>query len=60
MKTSGRGGAADAILFVAPALIFLAIWIYLEGGPGDVLKTLDQWVLRHASEVATWIRQAVS
>jgi hypothetical protein len=59
MRISGRGGA-DAILFIAPALIFLGIWVYLGGGPGDVLKTLDRWVLRHASDFATWVRQVVS
>jgi hypothetical protein len=59
MRISGRGGA-DAILFVAPALIFVGLWIYLEGGPGDVLKALDQWVLRYASGLAAWVRQAVS
>lgn len=60
MRTSGRSGGLDAVLFVAPALIFLGILIYLEGGPGDVLNLLDRLVLRAASTVSGWFAAVLS
>jgi len=59
MRVSGRGGI-DAVLYVAPALIFLGIMVYLQGGPGEVLTLIDQFVLRAASTVSGWLSTVMS
>ena len=59
MRTSGHSGL-DIVLFVAPALIFLGILIYLQGGPSDTLKMLDRLMLQAASSVSAWLSSVLS
>ena len=55
MKTTGRASGFDALLFVAPAAIFIGMWIYMQGGLGDWVKALDRQALWVASSVASWV-----
>jgi hypothetical protein len=59
MRTSGKGGM-DAVLFIAPGLIFLGILMYLQGGPSEVLTVLDRLVLRAANAVSGWVAAVLS
>ena len=54
MRTSGRG-RSDAVLFVAPALIFLGVLIHMQGGLPAAVQSVDRWILKGASAVATLI-----
>lgn len=54
MRTSGTG-TGDALLFVAPALVFVGFFLWLTGGPGDALATVDQFLRRSAIDVLVWI-----
>jgi hypothetical protein len=58
MRTSGRG-RSDAILFVAPALIFLGVLIHIEGGLPATVQLLDRWILKSTSAVVAKIGEAL-
>jgi hypothetical protein len=59
MRTSGRGGF-DAALFVAPALIFVGVWVYMEGGMGEAVKSVDKLILWAVTAVTTLVASAFS
>jgi hypothetical protein len=59
MRTSGRGGF-DAVLFIAPALIFVGVWVYMEGGMGEAVKSVDRLILWTVSSLTTLIAAAFS
>jgi hypothetical protein len=59
MRTSGRG-RSDVVLFLAPALIFLGVWIYIEGGLPAAIQMVDRLVLKGASALMTAIATAFS
>ena len=58
MRTSGRG-RSDIVLFLAPALIFLGVLIYMEGGLGPTIQLVDRWILKSTYAVASVIADAV-
>jgi hypothetical protein len=58
MRTSGRG-RSDAVLFVAPALIFLGVLIHMQGGLPAAVQSVDRWLLKSASAVASLISDAL-
>lgn len=45
MRTSGRVGS-EALMFVAPAIILGAIFLWNSGDTMGFLSSLDRWVLR--------------
>ena len=62
MRVSGRGGT-ESLMFIAPAAIFGGFFVWMYGGPIDVLTWLDRVIL-HAG-YAAWnfcaaVIQAVS
>lgn len=48
MRTSGRG-RSESLMFIAPAAIFGALFLWMSGGPRDVAAALDQLVLHGIS-----------
>ncbi|HZO44094.1 MAG TPA: hypothetical protein VFE97_33080 [Methylomirabilota bacterium] len=59
MRTSGRG-AFDAVLFIAPALIFLGVWVYMEGGMGEAAKSVDRLIVKAVTALTTLVSSAFS
>ena len=57
MRTSGRG-RSDAVLFVAPALIFLGVLIHMEGGLPATIQIVDRWIVKSTSAVVGMIADA--
>ncbi|MGH9313310.1 MAG: hypothetical protein ACRD1S_08940 [Vicinamibacterales bacterium] len=55
MRTSGAG-TGDALMFVAPALIFVGFFLWLTGGPTDALATIDQFLRRAAFGLLDWVK----
>lgn len=61
MRTSGRG-RSEILLFIAPAAIFGALYIWMYGSPFDAVTALDRVVLKGiqwASGVASAVVQAI-
>ena len=56
MRTSGRG-RSDAVLFVAPALIFLGVLIHIEGGLPATIQLVDRWIMKNAYAVGSMISE---
>jgi hypothetical protein len=55
MRTSGAG-TGDALMFVAPAMIFVGFFLWLTGGPMDALATVDQVLTRTAFAMLEWVK----
>jgi hypothetical protein len=55
MRTSGAG-TGDALMFVAPALIFVGFFLWLTGGPTDALAAFDEFLRRSAFALLDWVR----
>jgi hypothetical protein len=55
MRTSGAG-TGDALMFVAPAMIFVGFFLWLTGGPLDALATVDQFLTRSAFALLEWMK----
>jgi hypothetical protein len=55
MRTSGAG-TGDALIFVAPAAIFIGFFLWLTGGPMDALATVDQFLTRSAFALVEFVK----
>jgi hypothetical protein len=55
MRTSGAG-TGDALMFVAPAIIFGGFFLWLTGGPVDALATVDEFLTRSAFALLEWMK----
>lgn len=55
MRTSGAG-TGDALMFVAPALIFVGFFLLLTGGPTDALQAIDQFLRQAAFGLLDWVK----
>jgi hypothetical protein len=47
-------------LFIAPAAIFGALFLWVYGSPRDLLVVLDRTVLRAANSALAWIGALLS
>lgn len=45
MRVSGRGGS-ESLMFIAPAAIFGAFFLWMSGGPLDAVAALDRFLLQ--------------
>ncbi len=62
MRTSGRG-KSETLLYIAPAAIFAAIYIWMYGTPADAVTALDRMLvkgIRWAGDVASAVVQAIT
>lgn len=59
MRTSGRGGS-DSVLFIAPAAIFGAFFLWLFGTPEDLLVSVDRLLLGAGRAALAWATALLS
>ncbi len=52
MRTSGRSGP-ESVMFIAPAALFGGIFVWMSGGPVDLLVTLDRFIMSSIRWAAT-------
>lgn len=46
-------------MFIAPALIFVGFFLWLTGGPGDALSTIDEFLRQTAFALLDWVKALV-
>lgn len=54
MRTSGRGGS-ETLLFLAPAAIFGGFFLWLYGGPVEMLTSFDRSLLGAGRAALAWL-----
>lgn len=60
MRTSGRGSSSETLMFIAPAAIIAALYLWHSGGVVGLLPAVDRWILRSGQAIWDVVSSLVS
>ena len=55
MQKSGRGGPLEVLMFLWPALIFVGVWVYMEGGLTSAITRVDRLIVKGLDVLIGWV-----
>ena len=54
MRTSGRGGS-EMLMFIAPAAIVGSIFLWLQGDPAGLRRSVDRTIVHATQTALEWV-----
>ena len=60
MRTSGRSGGSETLMFLAPAGILAVFFLWQSGGAIPLLSGVDRWLVRSGQALLAALASLVS